>query len=239
MEEGSEASDSEILSAVRDAEESTLDSAMERAGRDAQSSLEDSAAILQDARKELKASLLDLKALALRQPAYEEELDALLLSSQLLDAKAGSFQAGASSAALSAPEVDEETLSARRTAYRPKDRGRDLVRAGDSLKKAAARFKRAPALSASEGPLLDALAACLSEVRHAEQALKTASERIVSAKKEEVSKREAARKEGMFTDRIERLSEDAEGLAVEVRLLDAYLKLRRIDEESFDQSGGR
>ncbi|HAH08356.1 MAG TPA: hypothetical protein DCM05_17830 [Elusimicrobia bacterium] len=233
--EGEGASDSEILTAVREAEENSLDSAMERSGRDAQAALEDALALVQDARQQLKASLLDLKPLARRQPVLEDEQDVLLLSDQMLETKAEAFRQGASSASLSVPELDEEALTSRRTGYRPKDRARDLHRAQDVLRKASARYKKAPALDPYENALLDSAAACQAEVRHAAEALRRASGLLLSRGKD-LPRPTALKKEGLFSERIERLDEDGEGLRQETAILAVYLKLRRIDEESFDQS---
>lgn len=228
-EDSDELADSEMVSAMKEAETSTLDSALRRSGREAQESLEYAEAFLYASGRDIRAGLREVRSAAKRQDGFEDDIDALLLSSQIFDAKSKVFRLKASSAALSAGQSDEEALSSRRASYRTKDRARDLTLSEDMLKKAAARFKRPAELGKAESELIEALQGCISESKGAAEALKRAGERGV---KKEAGK--AVRPPNPFAALIERLEEDGEGLGQEARLLESALKMRKLDEQSFD-----
>lgn len=223
-EDSDELADSEMLSAMKEAEASTLDSALQRSGRDAQTSLEYAEAFLYASGRNIRVALKEVRSGAKRQEGLEEDVDALLLSSQMFDAKSKAFRLKASSAALSAGQGDEEALSSRRASYRSKDRSRDLTLSEGLLEKAAARFKRPAELGKAESELIEALQGCISESRGAAEALKRAGVRAAGQKKKAPNQ---------FAQLIERLEEDGEGLAQEVRLLESALKMRALDEQSF------
>ncbi|MFA6028838.1 MAG: hypothetical protein WC969_03170 [Elusimicrobiota bacterium] len=205
----------ELSSELRKAEKDSLQAALDRSVKDADSALLDARVLLEDARLELRA--------AARTCADADLREEVSTGAGVLAAKVEAFRLKAASAAFRWEALDAEALALRRGAYRPKDRVRDLEKTAAALAKLSVG-RRPRAASAAEAEALDALRACAAELRAALEPLKAAA---------------AAAPRSPLLERAERVEEDADGVSREADILSAARALMRIDEDSFEDKEER
>jgi hypothetical protein len=211
-ESADEFSDPDILSAIHTAESDTLDSFLERSSEEAVNAGRNAWALLEAARSEVRAA-----APILRRLSEGESAD---FCAQMIEAKETAFRLKAASSSVDLGTLDAEALHSREASYRRKDRERDLRRGLAALDKAQVRRK--PDLSREETLLVAALKDCSAEVRGALALLRSSAAKSQGGEK------------ASLLGAAERVLEHAEGIETEGKLLELQLKLRRIDEDSFD-----
>ncbi|MFH1725915.1 MAG: hypothetical protein ABII00_15000 [Elusimicrobiota bacterium] len=228
-------SDPDMLSEVQKVQEDNLDNALSRGRKDAEQSAGHLATLMAAAEAGIREALVELRAAvpetAEPEPgSLEEAADDLLLSAQMLEAKARDFRQRASTASLRLPTADPEALMGLRAGYRDRDRERDLRRARLYLKKAR---KKTGSVQLDEEQIAVASASqsFLGEFTNAHLVLKEMGKKLWVKRKERDGFGEAARR---IEARTKRMEDDIAALSTESRLLEISFALMRHDEEAFD-----
>lgn len=166
--EAAQLSDPDLKAAVEKAEDENLEAAVFGSKKEIERGLGYIQGFLHSSRGYIPPVVSDIQMLVKAGPEglhpLQEDIDALGLASQLLEAKTELVNEKAAAAGLAFPELDHEQLFLKRQGYRPRDRERDLRRAEADLGKADKKGKRGAAgATDGEKALLSALNDYLAE----------------------------------------------------------------------------